>query len=238
MVNWCSLITISLTFSACQALQPRDEIAEEIMHGTINYPFPKTERLGTNGPKDKFVIRSIKGNTEYVIEFPDSGRDYDIEVPIAELNDGNEELKREINASKTDLEQTQMLPDVADKDREKTNLIDSAFGVAKDGNIEQGPSYTLTLARASEYYRQNKLELSLIEVNNLLSYYPNSLKLLKMKGTLYKRLDDLPLAEKAWTRALELAPDDKQLKLAIAHLRDRIKANRDQNDGQAPLPTN
>ncbi len=214
--------------------QTTDEFNDEILHGTISYPFPRTNPLGVNGQKEKFVIRAIKGQMEYVVEFPSAGEDYDIEVPVAELADGAtpEAEKRPPNTSKTDQEMTAALPDAGDKDREQTNLMDSAFGVAREGAADQGPSYALGLAKATELYHKNQLELALIEVNNLLTYYPNSLKLLKMKGTLYKKLDDLPLAEKAWVRALELDPGDKPLRVGLARLREKIDNNRIRDDSK------
>jgi sugar phosphate isomerase/epimerase len=105
-------------------------------------------------------------------------------------------------------------------------LLDKAFGVGELGGPQQSPSYTLGLARINEFYQKHQFEYALVEINNLLTYYPTSIKLHKMKGTVLIKLSSLALAERAWLRAAELAPDDPVVKKGLERLRRKMDLER------------
>lgn len=217
--------------SACIPFVNSDDNAGEpidhVLHGSITYPFVRTNPLGVNGKPEKFVIKSISGGTEYVIEIPDAGENYDIEIPLAVLQQGksHENLKNIGSAAQTDREIMGSLPDMSKEAQAKTDFLDKAFGVGKNTGPQQSPSYTLGLAKISRLFRDHKYEYALIEANNLLSYYPQSPRLHKMKGTIYVKLQNYPLAEKSWIRALGYNPRDKVLRKSISKLQKRIQHN-------------
>ncbi|MBF0440608.1 MAG: hypothetical protein HQK54_01765, partial [Oligoflexales bacterium] len=91
---------------------------------------------------------------------------------------------------------------------------------------KQSPSYLLSLQKINELYQEKKFESALIEINNLLAFYPTSVKLLKMKGTTLIKLGNLELAEKAWERASDLTPNDPVLKRGLAKLKGEIDKNK------------
>jgi len=204
-----------------------EEELDQILHGSISYPFVRSNPMGVNGKPEKFVIRSITGGTEYVIEIPDAGKDYDIEIPMASLRDpglpGSSVPKGLSPPSSTDREITASLPDIAKEAPQKSALMDKAFGVGTSQGPGQSPSYTLGIAKITRFYKQKQFEYALIEVNHLLSYFPQSPRLHKMKGTIYIRLHNFVLAEKSWVRALEYNPGDKLLRAGIERLRRRIQ---------------
>ena len=69
----------------------------------------------------------------------------------------------------------------------------------------------LGLADVVELYKRRQFERALIEVNQLLGYYPNSVRLLKMKGSILIKTG-YNLAERSWNKAYALRPKDKSLK--------------------------
>jgi predicted Zn-dependent protease len=115
------------------------------------------------------------------------------------------------------------LPSVEKSNPAGTAFMDKAFGVGKSGGPGQDPSYTLGLARIMHQFKAKQFEYTLIEINNLLGFYPNSPKLHKMKGTIYIKLRNYTLAERSWIRALELDPQDRVLKESLARLQQKIK---------------
>ncbi len=203
---------------------------EAIMHGTIQYPFSSTDPIGLNREQEKFVIRSAVGGSEYTIEIPGGARDFDVEVPLAAIHGGeNNNLlggrpKDLATPNATDKELVNALPSLARKRPTDTAMMDGAFGVGEHNGPRQAPSYSLGISKATKYYKKRQFEYALIEINNMLAFYPNSPKLLKMKGTCLIKMRNLQLAELAWIKALELTPRDKTLRRGVERLQKRIIA--------------
>ena len=116
-------------------------------------------------------------------------------------------------------------PKLAQKDGNQARLVDRAFGVGEISSQVVPQSYVLGLARINEFYQQKKYEDALVEIDHLLTAYPSSPKLYKMKGTVLVRIQDYTLAEKAWSRALELDPADRTLQKALERLRTKETAH-------------
>lgn len=202
--------------------------------GTIAYPFVgEARQLGRNGKKDKFVIRSAVGAAEYAVEIPDAGNGYDIQVPLAELNPPatSEAIAIGARGAKapnpvaTDKELVNSLPSLAKASPAEVATLDAALGVGSADGPIQSPSYTMGIAKVNQYYRERNFELALMELNNAISFYPNSPKLLKMKGTLLLKTGNQELALKAWQRASDLDPADRNLDRALKRLQDRLVAS-------------
>ncbi len=238
MLNWWCRTTsrygLALLLTSLGSCQTRDPY-EELVEGSISYPFAaKTDPIGLNGPAssdDKFVIRTMAGQTEYSVEIPHAASFYDVEVPIAEMRGGGDALmggnglKPTKNPQITDRELVANLPKLSMATREERALLDQAFGMGDAGGPTQPPSYVMGIAKINELYRQGKYELSLIEINNLLSFFPTSSQLYKMKGTVLIKVNNLQLAERSWMRAQELSPNDPVLVKGIERLRHRMAVN-------------
>jgi tetratricopeptide (TPR) repeat protein len=212
--------------------------------GAISYPFiADTKPVGRAQHKQPFVIRSAVGSSEYTVEIPDNASRYDIQIPLAELrpkgssdssNFGSSDGKP-INAGTTDKELVAALPALSKNKPNETAMMDAAFGMGSPEGPVQSPSYSLGIARVNQYFRERNFELSLVELNNLLAFYPNSPKLLKMKGTLLVKTGNRDLAMKSWQRASDLAPQDVALQRSIARLNERIVAEQNaQLNGRKP----
>mgnify|MGYP003683353761 CR=1 FL=1 len=219
------LWSVSLVSTACQTPYNDSPSNYEVMvQGTISYPFYlETEPLGGNGKEDKFVIRTISGNTEYVIEIPRAATDYDVTVPLAIAEPDTEPEPKIKNAELTDRELLSQFPKPDAASRDDRALLDKAFGVSESEGPRQAPSYTVGLSKVNKLYRKQKYEYALIETNNLLAYYPNSARLYKMKGSVLLRIGNLALAEKSWMRAAELAPTDPVIRKGLNRLQSQIK---------------
>ncbi len=253
----CSRSIIRLSFAAlvgacwlapsCAATLPGDTATDDAgLNGTIAYPFvDESNPLGRNGPEEKFVIRSAVGDREYAIEIPGGARDFDVQVPLADLgeltaegaNPGKYAPKSLPSPVVTDQEMKSMLPSL-DRDRPTdTALLDGAFGAAPADGPGQAPSYTLGIGRINEYFKKHNYEYCLIELNGLLAFYPTSPKLLKMKGTVLLRMRNPALAELAWIKALELTPGDKGLRRGLERLQKQaLQANALPPQENVPAP--
>jgi len=85
----------------------------------------------------------------------------------------------------------------------------------KNKRNRQSPSYLLGLVETNKLYHQKHYKRALAKITQLLLYYPSSLRLLKMKGSLYIRLQKVALGIQTWEEALAFAPNDKKLKKAL-----------------------
>jgi len=194
----------------------------------INYPFiAETAPIGINGRRDPFIMRTAVGNTEYTVEIPYNAKDYDIQVPLTNLDlsgpDGR--AKKVSNPAVTDREYERAMPKLDDTQGPDASVVDAAFGVGRSEGPEQSPSYSMGVAKVNDFFKKRDFEYALIEINNLLAFYPTSPKLHKMKGTVHVRMRNLQLAELAWIRALDLDPTDTSLRKALGRLQQRIAQN-------------
>jgi hypothetical protein len=227
------VVVLSLaTFFSCTGSRTADTSMDPILNGTIQYPFvDETRPLGIEPPEEKFIIRSAVGNKEYSVEIPGGARDFDVQVPIADL--GSAEDFDQVagrrpdhlsNPVSTDSEMVATLPRLENEKPTDTTIMDAAFGVGNADGPTQAPSYTLGMAKVNSHYKNRQYEYALIELNSLIAFYPSSPKLHKMKGTVLLKMRNLPLAELAWIKALELEPKDRGLRSALAKLQKRIIA--------------
>ena len=225
-----TLALVSVIMSACASTTTSETRASS---GVISYPFvAETRPLGQTRTKQPFVIRSTVGTSEYSVEIPDSAADYDIQIPLADIAPkGSGDLSplslgsdKSVNPGTTDKELVAALPDLAKNKPGQTAMMDAAFGVGSPEGPVQSPSYTLGIARVNQHFKNRNYELALVELNNVLAYYPNSPKLLKMKGTLLLKTGNHELAMRSWQRALDLAPQDLALQNSMNRLNERLIA--------------
>jgi hypothetical protein len=250
--SWQALISLIMLFVSTSCTSTQDVSGPTITTGLIAYPFVSDTRpIGTTKRREPFVIRSATGGQEYTVEIPENSSRYDIQIPLAELTPAGSATESDFagrgrsNPANTDKELVSALPDLAKAKSSKTGMLDTAFGVAPPEGPVQSPSYTLGIAKVNQYFKDRNFELALVELNNLLAFYPNSPKLLKMKGTLLVKTGNRELAMRSWQRALDLAPNDLALRNSINRLNERILAeqnarsadgiNRDKRTGFTPM---
>jgi tetratricopeptide (TPR) repeat protein len=211
-----------LAFLLANCRQTTDQY-QSLVEGSISYPFAdQTQPIGKDSPGDRFVIRSVKGGAEYIVEIPHGAADYDISIPMTALPNDDGQIKVQ-NPQLTDRELLSTMPGPSQDQERDRSMLEEAMGVGAAEGPEQGPSYSLGLARIMDLYKKRNYEYALIEVNQLLAYYPNAARLYKMKGTILLKTGDLLLAEKAWLRAAELDPADRAIQRGIERLRKRLE---------------
>jgi hypothetical protein len=216
---YCSLFGCSHQRSASQ-----NSPSSELLDGQIEYPFAEeSKRIGKNQNKEPFRIRSTVGNSEYQIELPGAADDYDVQLPLGEMPNSKASAQQkdsELIPNVTDREFEDNMPKMTEPDDRQ--LVESALGLGEANGPRQGPSYTLKLAKINQLYSERQYEIALVEINQLLSYYPTDPRLNKMKGTVLVKMRNFRMAEVAWTRASEFAPSDETLRQALMSLRKRI----------------
>jgi hypothetical protein len=213
-----ALSLLSLLLGSCR--QTSDQY-QTLVEGTISYPFAdQTRPIGKDAADERFIIRSVRGGAEYIVEIPHGADDYDISIPMTALPVDEGKVKVQ-NPQLTDRELLSTMPGPSQDQERDRSMLEEAMGVGAPDGPEQGPSYSLGLAKIMQLYKQRDYEYALIEVNQLLSYYPNAARLYKMKGTILLKTGDLQLAEKAWLRAAELDPADRAIQKGIERIRKR-----------------
>ena len=226
-INQILLCIIFCALYNCANSPAEDAIEElQMLSGTITYPFVKTSPLGVNQPEEKFIIKTVVGEKQYIIEIPKAGREYDIEIPIAAFDDitgGASTKEAELSSPHlTDAELTNNMPQMKNSSPKKTTILNKAFGTSPASQSKEDPSFIIGISKINQFFVNKKFSYCLIEINYLLSHYPNSILLHKKKGTVLIKLGKHKLAVKAWQKALELSPNDKRLKVALDSLRKRI----------------
>lgn len=222
-----SLFFLATAWLAAGCSSEKDSLQDPIvekLQGTISYPFASSPTIGMDAKSENFVIKTSVGSTEYSVEIPHGGQDYDIVIPIAQLGGDTspETPYKDSEAVTTDKEMISSLPTLENQKRTMTSLLDKAYGAGKKDGPSQAPSYTLKLAKIKNHYKKKNYELSLIEVNKLLSFYPTSAQLYKMKGSIFLKMRQLKLAERSWIKAVELDPSDKVVRTGIAKLQTKM----------------
>ncbi len=213
-----SMPLLAMLLGSCR--QSSDQY-QTLVEGQISYPFAdQTRPIGRDASGERFVIRSVKGGAEYIVEIPHGAEDYDISIPMTSMPVDEGKIKVQ-NPQLTDRELLSTMPGPNQDQERDRSLLEDAMGVGTPDGPEQGPRYSLGLAKIMELYKKRDYEYALIEVNQLLSYYPNAARLYKMKGTILLKTGDLQLAEKAWIRASELDPNDRAIQKGIERLRKR-----------------
>ena len=235
------IVVCSFLFFINACATPQDEATQDVLHGTIAYPFDGNNKpIGREPSEERFIIKSTTGNSEYSIEIPGAAKDYDIMIPLAAMDavgagsgeDRGGTPKEIANPASTDREIVSALPRIENRLPGDTAMMDGAFGVGSKNGPSQSPSYTLSLAKINALYKNRKYEYALIEINTMLGFYPNSPQLHKMKGTVLVKLQNFTLAERSWIRALDLAPEDVTLRRGLDRLQQRMSLARK----QTPLP--
>ncbi len=94
------------------------------------------------------------------------------------------------------------------------------------------PSYLLGIEEVRNLYRRGNYELAMVRLKKLEEAYPDDVKLLTMKGTLWMKLGRESLARKAWEQVLQIDPDNQQVIDALQRLNRRQQSTGGGNSGR------
>lgn len=95
-----------------------------------------------------------------------------------------------------------------------------AAEAAPTGPTPSPPSYLHGISEVRRLYRTGNPEVAMIRLTELLRSYPDDVRLLAMKGTLWLRLGHPDLARRAWTDVLRREPDHPGVQSALRQLNE------------------
>lgn len=187
-------------------------------------------------PAQRYVIRMSDGRRDWEVEFPETAGGYEMRIPLettsgngdgrtvewegAQLTDADKELLRELRRQTPGMEREGIYAD-------GKNVLDAAAGkpaAAPAGEADAAPtrpSYLLGVETVNKLFKTGNFELAMVRLVNLERAYPDDLKLLSMKGTLWLRLGRVNLARQAWEEVLQIDPDNKPVLRALKRLNDQ-----------------
>lgn len=155
----------------------------------------------------------------YVIKMSDGRRTWQVEIPV---HPGSGSFSAAIPLDLGEVVAESTAPPASEADREiieaKKKAGEKVPASAEAGGQTQ--SYLQTLARVRALYARRQYEIALVELVALDRQYPDDVRILSMKGTLYRRMGRLDEAKRAWERALALDPDDQVVARALEGLEE------------------
>ena len=89
----------------------------------------------------------------------------------------------------------------------------------EDSAAPTRPSYFMGIQDVQKLFRSGNYELAMVRLVQLEKAYPNDVKLLSMKGTLWVRLGKKELAREAWEQVLQVDPDNRAVVEALKQLK-------------------
>jgi len=94
--------------------------------------------------------------------------------------------------------------------------------IFEDGKPYLKPDFYVSMSRIQSFFHDTKYLEAIAEIENLLEYYPTSIRLYQVKGSAYIRIGELGLAEDAWRKAAKLDPENKLVHKALEKLSQRL----------------
>jgi tetratricopeptide (TPR) repeat protein len=156
----------------------------------------------------------------YVVKMSDGQRTWQIEIPV---QTGSPSFSASIPLDLGALAASPPMAPQTEADREIIEAKKAAgekVPEAKPGEEGKAQSYLGTIARVRELYKRRQYEMALVDLVALDRQYPDDVRILEMKGTLYMRLNRPKEARKAWERALSLDPNNESVARALEQLED------------------
>jgi len=200
-----------------------------------------------DAPRRTYAIHVVDGRTEYDVQVPELATSYEYKIPLSGKPGGTgirpdmptmTAADREIiQQREADARAEAGMPDPVSDDgpmrRASTRDDGDGDGKAapkraarKPGDNKAPPakaSYLLTLARVKDLYRAKQYELALVELAELDRQYPDDEHILSMKGSLYERLGNVPLARDGWQAALRIDSNNLSVMDALDRLNKKEK---------------
>ena len=159
-----------------------------------------------------YVVRLAEGGRVWEVELPESAGGYEVRVPLAGGPYEQATLADEELLADTAAQASGTLPAAAQ----------APGGAQLDVKAAAHKrSYLGAVAKINEMYLARKYELALIELVSLEKEYPQDVRLLSMKGSLYLKLGKPKLAREAWEKALTINPEDQLLTESLRELAGR-----------------
>jgi len=194
-----------------------------------------------------YVIRATDGRNNFEVTVPELATSYEYKIPLSG-NPGGSGIRpdmptltaadREIIQQRAaDARAEQGLPEPSSDEgpmrRASTREDGDGDGKPAQKRAARKPgdnkspsaksSYLLGLAKVKDLYRAKQYELALVELSELDRQHPDDEHILSMKGSLYERLGNIPLARDAWQSALRINSNNLSVMDALDRLNKKEK---------------
>ncbi len=221
------ILAAALLLAACTAGDKRLMVPDEMRRSPAR---PGEWRDANSTPKDyRYVIRMAENGRVWEMELPEGAGGYEMRIPLAGGTAGEVLTPADVELLGVTPEPPPATPSHSSA---PTGPANPATGTAATpppipatGTVAPAAqpkrSYLGALAKINELYRERRYELALIETVALEKEYPDEARVHAMKGSLYVKLGKFKLAREAWTRALELNPNDAGVAEALRSIADR-----------------
>ncbi len=188
-------------------------------------------------PSQRYVVRMSDGERDWEVEFPEVATGYELKIPLKnnpgmvsdshKLTTADKALIEHLRRTNPDMEREGVF-----KDGQNLIVPDETGATSNDPLENNGqnvqkfkkdptepaptrPSYMLTIEEVQKLYRSGNYELAMVRIADLERAYPNDVKILSMKGTLWMKLGRPELAREAWEQVLQIEPDNRQVMDAL-----------------------
>jgi tetratricopeptide (TPR) repeat protein len=194
----------------------------EAVRAPIENPF--TEYHPKRFTENAMIVRTRNGERSLEIELPNnSSLQGQIHVPIhGRSTPGESESVEGVPSWKdrkpvaTDREILSELPQTAPELLQSRQGIERTLGLTgEDLSHQENTSYLARLDHVKQLYKKSRFEAAILEIDEMISFYPYDPKLHRMRGTLLDRMGKSDLALRSWKQALELKPEDQGLSTFI-----------------------
>lgn len=186
---------------------------------------PGEWRDANSTPREyRYVIRMAENGRVWEMELPEGAGGYEMRIPLGDGTPAGEMLTP-ADVELLGVAPNASAPEAASPAPDAPSAATESTVIPAAGSIAPAPqpkrSYLTALAKINELYRERRYELALIETVALEKEYPDEARIHAMKGSLYVKLGRFELARAAWTRALELNPNDAGVAEALRSIADR-----------------
>jgi hypothetical protein len=176
---------------------------------------------GAAGP-GRYLVRMTDGAQVWEVEFPDTAYGAEIKVPLKGGRrmrtsgdfEGETAADKELARERESLERGKsgvVEPGYERVDEKPGKKPAAATTAEKPAAVPKGPkpSRLLAIHDIRQLLDSKNHEVALTKLADLERYYPSDVEILRLKGTVYKRLGHYRLAMEAWGKVLRLNPDDE-----------------------------
>jgi hypothetical protein len=189
-------------------------------------------------PSRRYVIRMSDGQRDWEVELPEGAGGYEVRIPLngepapgvggmpwesTKLTQADKELLRELRRTNPGMEREGVFigdESVLDAQAKAEGATDGERQ-RKPGEAAPAPtrpSYFLGIEEVNRLFKAGNLELAMVRLVDLEKSYPDDVKLLSMKGTLWLKLGMVSLAREAWEKVLQIDPRNKPVIAALKRL--------------------
>lgn len=191
------------------------------------------------GSKERYVIRMSDGERDWEVELPETNGGYEVRIPVESgetltwdphrLTDADKELLRAMGRG-TSIPGDELGPvdvivggglgqqEAQSPDDPQQPTPAASNETAAGSPAQSPPSYLLGIEDINQLYRAGQYELALVRLSRLQKAYPEDVKLLAMKGTLWLRLGRPGLAREAWEQVLRIDPNNRTVLSALRQM--------------------